>query len=91
MEESKKHILPEILELLKDEQTDVKLGAYESLVNLLEFFSRETRKELIIPYIKSTYRELPTEMIPLVAKHFGLVLHNIYSNAESITIFNFYR
>jgi hypothetical protein len=80
MDSSVKFVLPEILELLKDEESDVRLCAYESFVSLLDFFDKNTRQAHMIPYLKSVHKEFLQEMVVVIAKHFGPVLHTIYSN-----------
>ena len=90
--ESAKYVLPEILELLKDEEIEVRLCAYESFVSLLDFFDRETRQTKMIPFLKTIHKEFLSEMIVVIAKHFGPVLHTVYSILLCVVcISNYFR
>ncbi len=46
-------IIPELEELLKDEEKDVKLHAYDTLVMLLSYIPSSCRKTRIIPLLRA--------------------------------------
>lgn len=47
-----KYIIPEIFELLKDEEIKVSVSAMESLVQILDMIPIQIKKDIILPLLK---------------------------------------
>ena len=65
-------IIPELEELLKDEEKDVKLHAYDTLVTLLPFLPSSCRKNKLIPLLRSYCQQPPKGLLLAIAKSFGM-------------------
>ncbi|OXB68016.1 hypothetical protein ASZ78_014701 [Callipepla squamata] len=46
-------VLPELVELARDEGSSVRLAAFETLVNLLDMFDSDDRRQTVLPLVKS--------------------------------------
>eukprot|EP00698_Gefionella_okellyi_P020814 TRINITY_DN6605_c0_g1_i1.p1 TRINITY_DN6605_c0_g1~~TRINITY_DN6605_c0_g1_i1.p1 ORF type:complete len:855 (+),score=161.77 TRINITY_DN6605_c0_g1_i1:112-2676(+) len=77
-----KQIFAELQELLNDEELDVRLAAFEALIDLLETFDPTTRKQEIIPLIKRYIRTTPDDMIKMVASLFGPLVYRIWPDLD---------
>eukprot|EP00741_Cyanophora_paradoxa_P020196 tig00000219_g19495.t1 len=52
LERTKGPLLNELMELLRDEEAEVKEAAFQAVVALLDFLDKDTRKQQILPLIK---------------------------------------
>ncbi|KAE9048390.1 hypothetical protein PR002_g514 [Phytophthora rubi] len=64
-------LLPELLELLQDEEEQVKQTAFLTLVSLIDFFPAKDRVKLIIPEFVSMAESLPDYLVPSLTEQFG--------------------
>lgn len=91
---AEKKIAPEIFELLNDEEHSVSCQAFSCLLDLVEFFGSQYRKEKLFPVIKSYMLNPPTEVITLLVGDFGRFLNEIKTDIttqEDVLLFaNFF-
>eukprot|EP00796_Vickermania_ingenoplastis_P004346 gene4346-3160_t len=80
---AEKKIAPEIFELLTDEEHCVSCTAFSCLLDLVEFFGSQYRKEKLFPIIKSYMMNPPTEVITLLVGDFGRFLNEIKTDITS--------
>lgn len=76
IEAAETKIAPEIFELLNDEEHCVSSSAFSCLLDLVEVFGSQYRKEKLFPVIKS-YMLNPTEFITLLVGDFGRFINEI--------------
>lgn len=76
-------VAPEIFELLNDEEHGVSCQAFSCLLDLVEFFGSQYRKEKLLPIIKSYMLNPPTEVLALLVGDFGRFLNEIKSDISS--------
>jgi hypothetical protein len=62
-EHAARFLLPELLELLSDEEIAVRLAGFESLAELLDILEPQTLRDTVIPLIKRLLRGTPDDMI----------------------------
>jgi serine/threonine-protein phosphatase 4 regulatory subunit 4 len=67
-------LLPELLELLQDEEEQVKQNAFLSLVSLLDFFPANERTKRIIPQILNIVESNPDYLIHTLAEKMGILV-----------------
>ncbi len=84
IELSKKYVFPELMELLKDEELLVRTSAYDCFTSLLDFYDMDTKNATIIPFVKNFLKDPSAEHLPMIAKNFGMVVHNVYSTQKRI-------
>jgi hypothetical protein len=72
-ETSLKIVVQELVELLQDEHSSVKLSAFDSFAELIDWFPKDIRTDRLIPLFKTFCREASEdeEEILLLSKHFG--------------------
>lgn len=94
IEAAEKKIAPEIFELLNDEEHCVSCQAFSCLLDLVEFFGAQYRKEKLYPVIRSYMLNPPTEVLNLLVGDFGRFLTEIRSDItthEDVLLFaNFF-
>lgn len=94
IEAAQKVVAPEIFELLNDEEHCVSCQAFSCLLDLVEFFGSQYRKEKLLPIIKSYMLNPPTEVLALLVGDFGRFLNEIKSDItthEDVLLFtNFF-
>lgn len=83
IEAAESTVAPEIFELLNDEEHGVSCQAFSCLLDLVEFFGSEYRKEKLLPIIKSYMLNPPTEVLALLVGDFGRFLNEIKSDITS--------
>jgi len=81
-EATSKRLLSELEELLGDEELDVRIAAFESLVQLLETFDANTRRDQILPLIKRYIRSTPDDMIKAIAQLFGPMVVYLWTDLD---------
>uniref|UniRef100_A0A8C5L9R4 Serine/threonine-protein phosphatase 4 regulatory subunit 4 n=1 Tax=Jaculus jaculus TaxID=51337 RepID=A0A8C5L9R4_JACJA len=78
---TKSVVLPELIELSRDESTSVRLAAFETLVNLLAMFDADDRSQTILPLVKSfcekSFKADESILISL-SFHLGKLCHGLY-------------
>ncbi|XP_058511255.1 serine/threonine-protein phosphatase 4 regulatory subunit 4 isoform X1 [Ochotona princeps] len=78
---TKSVVLPELIELSRDEGSSVRLAAFETLVNLLEIFDADDRSQTILPLVKSfcekSFKADESILISL-SFHLGKLCHGLY-------------
>ncbi|XP_027725931.1 serine/threonine-protein phosphatase 4 regulatory subunit 4 isoform X1 [Vombatus ursinus] len=78
---TKSVVLPELIELARDESNSVRLAAFETLVNLLEMFDADDRSQTILPLVKSfcekSFKADETILLSL-SLHLGKLCHGLY-------------
>ncbi|TMW68813.1 hypothetical protein Poli38472_006281 [Pythium oligandrum] len=70
-------LLPELLELLQDEEEQVKQAAFLTLLSLLDFFPQSERIKRIIPQLQSIVETLPDYLLPLLAEQYGSMVNKL--------------
>lgn len=68
---ARKELLSELLELLNDEEEQVKQTAFLTLLSLVDFFSARDCSKLIIPELASIAESPPEYLVPYLAERFG--------------------
>ncbi|XP_014390782.1 PREDICTED: serine/threonine-protein phosphatase 4 regulatory subunit 4 isoform X5 [Myotis brandtii] len=78
---TKSVVLPELIELSRDEGCSVRLAAFETLVNLLDIFDTDDRSQTILPLVKSfcekSFKADESILISL-SFHLGKLCHGLY-------------
>ncbi|XP_045143752.1 serine/threonine-protein phosphatase 4 regulatory subunit 4 isoform X4 [Echinops telfairi] len=78
---TKSVVLPELVELSRDEGSSVRLAAFETLVNLLDIFDTDDRSQTILPLVKSfcekSFKADESILISL-SFHLGKLCHGLY-------------
>ncbi|XP_012912892.2 serine/threonine-protein phosphatase 4 regulatory subunit 4 isoform X2 [Mustela putorius furo] len=78
---TKSVVLPELIELSRDESSSVRLAAFETLVNLLDVFDADDRSQTILPLVKSfcekSFKADESILISL-SFHLGKLCHGLY-------------
>ncbi|KAI4535217.1 hypothetical protein MG293_014443 [Ovis ammon polii] len=78
---TKSVVLPELIELSRDEGSSVRLAAFETLVNLLDIFDTDDRSQTILPVVKSfcekSFKADESILISL-SFHLGKLCHGLY-------------
>ncbi|KAI5767788.1 PPP4R4 [Gulo gulo luscus] len=78
---TKSVVLPELIELSRDESSSVRLAAFETLVNLLDVFDADDRSQTILPLVKSfcekSFKADEAILISL-SFHLGKLCHGLY-------------
>ncbi|XP_037359875.2 serine/threonine-protein phosphatase 4 regulatory subunit 4 isoform X2 [Talpa occidentalis] len=78
---TKNVVLPELIELSRDEGSSVRLAAFETLVNLLDVFDTDDRSQTILPLVKTfcekSFKADESILISL-SFHLGKLCHGLY-------------
>ncbi|KAM5273281.1 LOW QUALITY PROTEIN: serine/threonine-protein phosphatase 4 regulatory subunit 4 [Ctenodactylus gundi] len=78
---TKSVVLPELIELSRDEGSSVRLAAFETLVNLLDIFDTDDRSQTVLPLVKSfcekSFKADESILISL-SFHLGKLCHGLY-------------
>ncbi|XP_057589438.1 serine/threonine-protein phosphatase 4 regulatory subunit 4 isoform X3 [Hippopotamus amphibius kiboko] len=78
---TKSVVLPELIELSRDEGSSVRLAAFETLVNLLDIFDTDDRSQTILPLVKAfcekSFKADESILISL-SFHLGKLCHGLY-------------
>ncbi|XP_076777419.1 serine/threonine-protein phosphatase 4 regulatory subunit 4 isoform X2 [Arvicanthis niloticus] len=78
---TKNVVLPELIELSRDESSSVRLAAFETLVNMLDMFDTDDRSQTILPLVKSfcekSFKSDESILVSL-SFHLGKLCHGLY-------------
>ena len=78
--EMKSSILPELNELVKDEECSVRVAAFDTLTELISFLEAPTLQTQFVPlmrkFCESSYAACD-DSLPVVARNLGLLCHNL--------------
>uniref|UniRef100_A0A8C5SB37 Serine/threonine-protein phosphatase 4 regulatory subunit 4 n=1 Tax=Laticauda laticaudata TaxID=8630 RepID=A0A8C5SB37_LATLA len=94
---TKNVVLPELVELARDEGSSVRLAAFETLVNLLEMFDADDRSQTVLPLVKSfCEKSFKTDESILVSLSFHLGklcngLYGIFTPEQHLRFLEFYK
>ncbi|XP_060036948.1 serine/threonine-protein phosphatase 4 regulatory subunit 4 isoform X3 [Erinaceus europaeus] len=78
---TKSVVLPELIELFRDEGSSVRLAAFETLVNLLDNFDTDDRSQTILPLVKSFCEKsfkADESILTSLSFHLGKLCHGLY-------------
>ncbi|XP_066132629.1 serine/threonine-protein phosphatase 4 regulatory subunit 4 isoform X2 [Saccopteryx bilineata] len=78
---TKSVVLPELIELSRDEGGSVRLAAFETLVNLLDIFDSDDRSQTILPLVKSFCEKsfkADESILVSLSFHLGKLCHGLY-------------
>uniref|UniRef100_A0A8C9AT03 Serine/threonine-protein phosphatase 4 regulatory subunit 4 n=1 Tax=Prolemur simus TaxID=1328070 RepID=A0A8C9AT03_PROSS len=78
---TKSVVLPELIELSRDEGSSVRLAAFETLINLLDIFDTDDRSQTILPLVKSFCEKsfkADESIVISLSFHFGKLCHGLY-------------
>ncbi|KAM8782188.1 serine/threonine-protein phosphatase 4 regulatory subunit 4 isoform 1-T1 [Rhynchonycteris naso] len=78
---TKSVVLPELIELSRDEGSSVRLAAFETLVNLLDIFDSDDRSQTILPLVKSFCEKsfkADESILVSLSFHLGKLCHGLY-------------
>ncbi|XP_053802036.1 serine/threonine-protein phosphatase 4 regulatory subunit 4 isoform X2 [Vidua chalybeata] len=90
-------VLPELVELARDEGSSVRLAAFETLVNLLDMFDADDRSQTVLPLVKSfCEKSFKTDESILVSLSFHLGklcngLYGIFTPEQHLRFLEFYK
>ncbi|XP_060244081.1 serine/threonine-protein phosphatase 4 regulatory subunit 4 isoform X4 [Meriones unguiculatus] len=94
---TKSVVLPELIELSRDESVSVRLAAFETLVNMLDMFDTDDRSQTILPLVKSfcekSFKADESILISL-SFHLGKLCHGLYgifTPDQHLRFLEFYR
>ncbi|XP_077322941.1 LOW QUALITY PROTEIN: serine/threonine-protein phosphatase 4 regulatory subunit 4 [Lithobates pipiens] len=94
---TKSAILPELVELARDEGSSVRLAAFETLVNLLVMFDHDDRSQVVLPLVKSfcekSFKADESVLVSL-SLHLGKLCHGLqglFTQEQQIWFLEFYR
>ncbi|KAM6201277.1 LOW QUALITY PROTEIN: serine/threonine-protein phosphatase 4 regulatory subunit 4 [Rhynchocyon petersi] len=78
---TKSMVLPDLIELSRDENSSVRLAAFETLVNLLDIFDTDDRSQTILPLVKSFCEKsfkADESILVSLSFHLGKLCHGLY-------------
>eukprot|EP00854_Cymbomonas_tetramitiformis_P006681 gene6681-7997_t len=79
---TKESIMPEIIELLNDEETAVRVAAFECITSLLDFMPDDYRKEHLFPIIKQYCTATDEATVGCIARLFGPLITKVVADIE---------
>eukprot|EP00002_Diphylleia_rotans_P010830 TRINITY_DN2141_c0_g2_i2.p1 TRINITY_DN2141_c0_g2~~TRINITY_DN2141_c0_g2_i2.p1 ORF type:complete len:659 (+),score=113.58 TRINITY_DN2141_c0_g2_i2:677-2653(+) len=92
---TKDKILPEVQELVKDEELSVRQASYECLVQLSSMVEKQLMRSEIIPYFKAACQNPPEDMMILMSRMFGELVHRVSADFEdedeAMVFYNFFK
>ncbi|XP_073466181.1 serine/threonine-protein phosphatase 4 regulatory subunit 4 [Aquarana catesbeiana] len=94
---TKSAILPELVELARDEGSSVRLAAFETLVNLLVMFDHDDRSQIVLPLVKSFCEKsfkADESVLTSLSLHLGKLCHGLqglFTQEQQIWFLEFYR
>ncbi|NXY21012.1 PP4R4 phosphatase, partial [Atrichornis clamosus] len=90
-------VLPELVELARDEGSSVRLAAFETLVNLLDMFDADDRSQTVLPLVKSfcekSFKSDESILVSL-SFHLGKLcngLYGIFTPEQHLRFLEFYK
>ncbi|RHY56606.1 hypothetical protein DYB34_003827 [Aphanomyces astaci] len=72
-------LLPELLELLQDEEEQVKVMAFQTLLSLYDYFPPRDRRDVILPVIAEILEHPPSYLISPLARLFGRLAFKLFT------------
>ncbi|KDO24179.1 hypothetical protein SPRG_10607 [Saprolegnia parasitica CBS 223.65] len=72
-------LLPELLELLQDEEEQVKIMAFRTLVSLYDFYPKKEREAQILPVLLDVIAYTPSYLIGPLASSFGRLVFKLFT------------
>ncbi|XP_023783408.1 serine/threonine-protein phosphatase 4 regulatory subunit 4 isoform X4 [Cyanistes caeruleus] len=90
-------VLPELVELARDEGSSVRLAAFETLVNLLDMFDADDRSQTVLPLVKSFCEKsfkADESIIVSLSFHLGKLcngLYGIFTPEQHLRFLEFYK
>ncbi|KAM4690359.1 serine/threonine-protein phosphatase 4 regulatory subunit 4 isoform 2-T2 [Rhinophrynus dorsalis] len=94
---TKSVVLPELVELARDEGSSVRLAAFETLVNLLIMFDHDDRSQIVLPLVKSFCEKslkADESVLTSLSLHLGKLCHGlqgIFTQEQQIWFLELYR
>ncbi|OQS01993.1 hypothetical protein THRCLA_05589 [Thraustotheca clavata] len=79
MQKACTELLPELLELLQDEEEQVKIMAFRTLLSLYDYFPGKERETLIMPILLDTINQTPPYLIGPLASAFGRLVFKLFT------------
>ncbi|CEG43147.1 Protein phosphatase 2A regulatory subunit A and related proteins [Plasmopara halstedii] len=79
---ARKELLSELLELLKDEEEQVKQAAFMTLLSLVDFFSPRDCIKQIIPELICIAESIPAYLVPCLAERYGQLVTRLCYHEE---------
>ncbi|OXB72527.1 UNVERIFIED_CONTAM: hypothetical protein H355_005516 [Colinus virginianus] len=80
-------VLPELVELARDEGSSVRLAAFETLVNLLDMFDSDDRRQTVLPLVKSFCEKsfkADESILVSLSFHLGKLCNGLYDNTDYV-------
>ncbi|XP_042730149.1 serine/threonine-protein phosphatase 4 regulatory subunit 4 isoform X2 [Lagopus leucura] len=90
-------VLPELVELARDEGSSVRLAAFETLVNLLDMFDSDDRRQTVLPLVKSFCEKsfkADESILVSLSFHLGKLcngLYGIFTPEQHLRFLEFYK
>ncbi|XP_063998397.1 serine/threonine-protein phosphatase 4 regulatory subunit 4 isoform X3 [Pogoniulus pusillus] len=90
-------VLPELVELARDEDSSVRLAAFETLVNLLDMFDAGDRSQTVLPLVKSFCEKsfkADESILVSLSFHLGKLcngLYGIFTPEQHLRFLEFYK
>ncbi|KAM3918825.1 serine/threonine-protein phosphatase 4 regulatory subunit 4 isoform 2-T2 [Leptodactylus fuscus] len=94
---TKAAILPELIELARDEGSSVRLAAFETLVNLLSMFDHDDRSQIVLPMVKSFCEKsfkADESVLTSLSLHLGKLCHGLqglFTQEQHMWFLEFYK
>ncbi|XP_054256304.1 serine/threonine-protein phosphatase 4 regulatory subunit 4 [Indicator indicator] len=94
---TKTMVLPELVELARDEGSSVRLAAFETLVNLLDMFDADDRSQTVLPLVKSFCEKsfkADESILVSLSFHLGKLcngLYGIFTPEQHLRFLEFYK
>ncbi|XP_075007284.1 serine/threonine-protein phosphatase 4 regulatory subunit 4 isoform X1 [Calonectris borealis] len=94
---TKTAVLPELVELARDEGSSVRLAAFETLVNLLDMFDADDRSQTVLPLVKSFCEKsfkADESILVSLSFHLGKLcngLYGIFTPEQHLRFLEFYK
>ncbi|NXF96443.1 PP4R4 phosphatase, partial [Eubucco bourcierii] len=94
---TKNVVLPELIELARDEGSSVRLAAFETLVNLLDMFDADDRSQTVLPLVKSFCEKsfkADESILVSLSFHLGKLcngLYGIFTPEQHLRFLEFYK
>nr|XP_033809155.1 serine/threonine-protein phosphatase 4 regulatory subunit 4 isoform X8 [Geotrypetes seraphini] len=90
-------VLPELVELARDENNNVRLASFESLVNLLTMLDHDDRIQIVLPLVKSFCEKsfkADESVLPSLSLHVGKLcrgLQGVFTQDQHLWFLEFYK
>uniref|UniRef100_A0A8C3CLP0 Serine/threonine-protein phosphatase 4 regulatory subunit 4 n=1 Tax=Cairina moschata TaxID=8855 RepID=A0A8C3CLP0_CAIMO len=90
-------VLPELVELARDEGSSVRLAAFETIVNLLDMFDADDRSQTVLPLVKSFCEKsfkADESILVSLSFHLGKLcngLYGIFTPEQHLRFLEFYK